>query len=324
MGIPHMYALSLKNDKEGMPMVRSIVILCVLVIMSMSNLCAVTSASAEPLRIMINLPSATLTLVSGDNIIKEYLVAVGKPSTPTPLGSYSIFYKEVNPPWIPFGKNYIVPSGPDNPLGYRWMEFSPMYGIHGTNAPWTIGQPISNGCVRMYEAEVEEVYEKIKIGSPLVISYERIAVDIDKLYQVSVAVYPDIYGYEPEVSSELEQKLASIGIAGWWDEELVERMLRQPWGKKIVIGKVYPLVVDGREVNVKAIEQGSTVYVPVWALATAVSNTSNITWKDSAKLVVIDGVSMSAIVRGNVIYVTLTQAQEMFTGHSIQAKGYAE
>ena len=119
--------------------------------------------------IVLNLPSRTLEFFAGGSLVKTYPVAIGKPSTPSPLGSFAIFEKEVDPWWFPPRTGEVVPSGPHNPLGYRWMGFAPLYGIHGTNAPWKIGQMVSNGCIRMHNANVEELFHLIAVGCPVLI-----------------------------------------------------------------------------------------------------------------------------------------------------------
>jgi len=133
---------------------RIVISIFVLLIFILFPISAAAQQSNSP-QIIINLPSRTLQLYYGNTMSKEYYVAIGKPSTPTPMGNFYIVSKERDPIWIPPGSNYVVMSGPDNPLGYRWMEFLPLYGIHGTNAPWTIGMAVSNGCVRMREEEAE-------------------------------------------------------------------------------------------------------------------------------------------------------------------------
>ncbi len=123
-----------------------------------------SAVAGDSLSIVINVPSRTLALYNDENLIREYPIAIGKLSTPTPLGNYKILNMEENPVWIPPGRDETVPSGPDNPLGYRWIEFYPTYGIHGTNAPWSIGTAASNGCIRMREADAEDLYQLVKVG----------------------------------------------------------------------------------------------------------------------------------------------------------------
>ena len=83
---------------------------------------ACQSASAEK-KIFINLASRLMLFYDGNAKLAVYHLGVGKVSTPTPTGYYKINTKEIDPPWIdPSDPEYEVPSGPDNPLGYRWMQ----------------------------------------------------------------------------------------------------------------------------------------------------------------------------------------------------------
>ncbi|WP_299862262.1 L,D-transpeptidase [uncultured Hoeflea sp.] len=63
-----------------------------------------------------------------------------------------------------------MPGGPDNPLGARALYIgSTIYRIHGTNQPWTIGKAMSSGCIRMANEDVEHLYEKVKVGTRVVV-----------------------------------------------------------------------------------------------------------------------------------------------------------
>lgn len=119
----------------------------------------------------------TLTLYINNDFIKEYKVSVGDPTKncDTTAGTYTIGTKTIHPTWYKKtedGRKEEVPYGDSrNVLGTRWMAFaeSPSLGIHGTTMPETIGKKISNGCIRMYNAEVEEVYDLISQGAKVVV-----------------------------------------------------------------------------------------------------------------------------------------------------------
>jgi len=119
----------------------------------------------------------TLTLRINDDFIKEYSISIGNPekNSDTPTGTFTIGIKTIHPTWYKRtddGRKEEVPYGdPRNVLGTRWMGFkeSPQLGIHGTTQPETIGKKISNGCIRMYNADVEEVYDLISDGSKVII-----------------------------------------------------------------------------------------------------------------------------------------------------------
>jgi lipoprotein-anchoring transpeptidase ErfK/SrfK len=113
---------------------------------------------------------STLTLLSGEDVVKVYTVATGKNNS-TPTGAFVIKDKLVNPTWYTAGA--IVPAdSPDNILGSRWMGLStpqPGYGIHGTTKPETIGYQSTEGCIRMRNADVEELFIIVPIGTEVTI-----------------------------------------------------------------------------------------------------------------------------------------------------------
>ncbi len=113
----------------------------------------------------INTIIRKLYYYNGEKLIKEYPVAVGKTSTPTPPGNYKVKNKIVNPGGM---------------LGTRWMGLTipgGNYGIHGNNNPSSIGQAVSHGCIRMHNYHVEELFPQIPIGTPVHI-YRRSEADV--------------------------------------------------------------------------------------------------------------------------------------------------
>jgi lipoprotein-anchoring transpeptidase ErfK/SrfK len=109
-----------------------------------------------------------LTLKDGDEIVKVYDVSTGTNNS-TPVGTYTITSKLIDPVW--FNKGIVLPpESPDNVLGSRWLGFDlPGYGIHGTIEPDAIGQQVTAGCVRMRNAEVEELYSIVPMGTEVTI-----------------------------------------------------------------------------------------------------------------------------------------------------------
>ena len=113
-----------------------------------------TANIARP-NILITKSVRRLTLFSGNSPIRQFPIAIGKPSTPTPSGNYAVATKVVNPGGV---------------LGSRWMGLNyDTYGIHGTNRPWLIGQMVSNGCIRMHNANAEDIFNLITVGTPVFI-----------------------------------------------------------------------------------------------------------------------------------------------------------
>ena len=102
--------------------------------------------------IEVNTKALTLRLFKDGALIKQYPVAVGKPSTPTPLGNWVITKKGL---WgEQFGGHFMQISVPYG-----------IYGIHGTDKPWSISKPVSHGCIRMFNNDVKEVYDLVPLGT---------------------------------------------------------------------------------------------------------------------------------------------------------------
>lgn len=152
--------------------------------------------------IVLNVPEAEVYLVKDGEIEKHYPVAVSAPDKPVPLGRTHVVSKEKNPPWfIPpsiqktRGKNAktVVPPGPNNPLGPRWLGFwDGSFGFHGTNVPTSIKQYASHGCVRFRAGDIKDLYERVAVGTPVHVVYQPVVLGVDDS-SIWVQVYPDIY-----------------------------------------------------------------------------------------------------------------------------------
>lgn len=109
-----------------------------------------------------------LLLKENENVIKTYKVSTGSNNS-TPAGVFKIENKLMDPVWYSAGA--AVPAGsPKNILGTRWMGISkPGYGIHGTTDPASLGRQVTAGCVRMLNADVEELYVILPTGTEVTI-----------------------------------------------------------------------------------------------------------------------------------------------------------
>jgi lipoprotein-anchoring transpeptidase ErfK/SrfK len=122
--------------------------------------------------IVVSLEDRKLAVVEDGQVKKVYTVAVGKPTTPSPTGTFSIARRVKNPTYSHDGK--IVLPGPGNPVGTRWMGLSVKgYGIHGTNEPKSIGKAASHGCIRMGRKDLEEFYELVNVGDTVELVGQR-------------------------------------------------------------------------------------------------------------------------------------------------------
>jgi lipoprotein-anchoring transpeptidase ErfK/SrfK len=132
---------------------------------------AAAPASARR-EIVVSLEDRKLALLQDGKVEKIYPVAVGKPSTPSPVGSFTIERRVANPTYHHDGRT--IPPGPNNPVGTRWMGLSIKgYGIHGTNEPKSIGKAASHGCIRLAKADLEDLYPMIQVGDQVEIIGHR-------------------------------------------------------------------------------------------------------------------------------------------------------
>ena len=137
-------------------------------------------------RIVVSIPDRKLALVEDGRAVKIYPVAVGAAATPSPTGSFTVIERLSHPTW--YGPGKVVPPGKSNPLGPRWIGLSRRgYGIHGTSNPRSIGRPASHGCIRMHNADVEELFGLVAIGDRVELYAERTG-EVARIFGVPAAV----------------------------------------------------------------------------------------------------------------------------------------
>ena len=123
-------------------------------------------------RIVVSLADRKLALMVNGEVQKTYTVAVGKRSTPSPTGEFHIVTRLAAPTYYHPGT--VVPPGPANPLGTRWIGLSQKgYGIHGTNEPRSVGKAASHGCIRMKRGDLEQLFALVHAGDAVEIHGER-------------------------------------------------------------------------------------------------------------------------------------------------------
>ena len=130
-----------------------------------------------------------LTVFENGRPLRRFPVAVGMPGWETPVGSFRVLEKTINPVWEHPQKGTHTPSGPTNPLGSRWIGFHQdcqgrrgwdgeqmldikgcvVTGFHGTPYSWTVGRALSHGCVRLHDEDVREVFELVSLGTPVTV-----------------------------------------------------------------------------------------------------------------------------------------------------------
>jgi lipoprotein-anchoring transpeptidase ErfK/SrfK len=133
--------------------------------------------SEAPGTVVIDTPEHFLFLVEPGGKAMRYGIGVGRPGF-TWAGVHNITSKKEWPDWVPPdemlvrqpGLPHFMAGGPNNPLGARALYLgSTLYRIHGSNEPWTIGQNVSSGCIRLRNEDVIDLYDRVKVGAKVVV-----------------------------------------------------------------------------------------------------------------------------------------------------------
>ncbi len=114
----------------------------------------------------------------------SYAIAIPKEEARWSGVSY-VSQKRENPVWTPTADmrrenptlpSYVAGGDPRNPLGTRALYLGDsMYRIHGTDAPWLIGQQVSHGCIRMYNEDAADLFRRAKLGAKVVVTWNRMS-----------------------------------------------------------------------------------------------------------------------------------------------------
>lgn len=282
-------------------------------IFSYSVIHAQATVNPSGSKISINLAASELKLIKNGEIIYAFPVAVGKITTPTPMGLFYVDEKEVNPEWLdPKDKTKKADgASPDNPLGYRWIGLNrEYYGIHGTNAPWAIGEFVSNGCIRMFEEDVELLYDQVTIGTPVEIYYERVILLCDENGYWGLAVYPDPYGCQYVDVNTVNKLLTQKDLAAYVEDELISELIENSNGEMASIGRFYPMEINDKWVSGKLMERDGQHYVPAKSLE-AVLKIKTAFDDDTNVLTTLYGEAPAMKIKNNIL-ITLQDAAKLF------------
>ncbi|WP_445493188.1 L,D-transpeptidase [Niallia sp. 03133] len=122
--------------------------------------------------IIINKRTNELSIVNENRVQTTISVGTGKTEEMTPEGVFTITVKAINPY---YRKKNIQGGHPKNPLGTRWIGFDAKgtdgrtYGIHGTNNPASIGEYVSQGCIRMQNESIQTIFDSIPLGTKVLV-----------------------------------------------------------------------------------------------------------------------------------------------------------
>jgi lipoprotein-anchoring transpeptidase ErfK/SrfK len=135
------------------------------------------NGAEPPGTVIVDTVARYLYLVEPGNLARRYGVGVGRPGFEW-AGEHLVTRKAEWPGWWPPEEMKerqpelpdFMPGGPDNPLGARALYLGyTLYRIHGTNQPWTIGQAVSSGCIRMRNEDVIDLYERVAVGARVIV-----------------------------------------------------------------------------------------------------------------------------------------------------------
>jgi lipoprotein-anchoring transpeptidase ErfK/SrfK len=197
--------------------------------------------------IIINLPEFRLYHFRSAQEVKVYPLCIGLTTWQTPTGNFEIVNKVISPTWYMNTemanrlqvKKEIVPPGPLNPLGDRWIGTSLKHiGIHSTNQPMSIGSALSHGCMRLYPDSAKEFYEAVRLREKGRIVYEPVKLAAGK-DEIFLEVHEDVYGLTGDYQKEVLNLANLLQInPERLDREMLKRSLTEKKGIPIAIGKI--------------------------------------------------------------------------------------
>ncbi len=132
--------------------------------------------------VVVHVDTNRLDLYEGFQVGRSFDVATAKPGWITPDGEWTIYQKRENPTWYNpaldtwgAGLPAVIPGGPGNPMGTRALYITApgLIRIHGTSSDDSIGRYASHGCIRMHNWEIEELYDRVGVGTKVIIMGSR-------------------------------------------------------------------------------------------------------------------------------------------------------
>ncbi|MEB3180695.1 MAG: L,D-transpeptidase [Nostocaceae cyanobacterium] len=124
-------------------------------------------------RLVVDLSDRRVYLYDFNQQIGSYPVGVGKKGWETPTGSFKITRLQKNPVWKHPITGAVFKPGEDNPLGDRWIGFwsdgKHDVGFHGTQDTSLVGTPVSHGCLRMQNQDIHRIFDRVRLGTPVIV-----------------------------------------------------------------------------------------------------------------------------------------------------------
>jgi L,D-transpeptidase ErfK/SrfK len=193
--------------------------------------------------ILINVPELRLYyFIAKYGAVYTFPVTVGEKETPTPIGTFRVVERKVDPAWnIPIRLQYkykekSVPPGGDNPIGKYWLGLSrERYGIHGTDNAWSVGRIISNGCVRLYPEDMEKLFPEVPKETVVYIVYQPVKFGFRR-GEIFVEVHKDIYGRIKNLERHARAVARKMALEDSVDWKKVHMALHDKSGVPVPVG----------------------------------------------------------------------------------------
>lgn len=143
---------------------------------SLSNLPLPTPIFPEAvprMQLVIRLGQRRVYVYKNNEVFISYPIAVGRAGWETPTGEHEVISMVQDPGWQNPFTGEVIPPGPSNPLGERWIGFwtdgQNYIGFHGTPNTQSVGRAASHGCIRMYNEDVRALFEIVAVGTPVIV-----------------------------------------------------------------------------------------------------------------------------------------------------------
>ena len=124
-------------------------------------------------RLVVDLSDRLVRLYQGAKLQASYPIAIGQAGWETPTGKFHILEMHKDPVWQHPITEELITTGPENPLGVRWIGFwsdgQNQIGFHGTNQDELIGQAVSHGCLRMRNPDIVALFAQVHLGTPITV-----------------------------------------------------------------------------------------------------------------------------------------------------------
>lgn len=183
-------------------------------------------------------------------VVADFPVGVGRVAWETPAGHYSIVSRRHDPVWhVPHSiqremrehgepVKKKVPPGPENPLGKYWLQLSvPAYGIHGTNAPWSVGKYTTHGCIRLRPDDIERLYKEVPNGTAVEIVDEPIKVARLDDGEILLEAHAGVSDHGAASPATFLERLHGSEVADEVNFAAAQQVVRDAWGIAIAVNK---------------------------------------------------------------------------------------